>query len=180
MRRSFKTETEGLLMRFRTGFLVTAVALVIALIPAVAFARSDNTTTDPFGTTAGTTARTAWGNTCAANITDYTGSPMYWQSESHWPTDTWQTDPSGTMIDNLQTGGSGDDTGGFGRGCHDEVDWVLNNGVTISIQDTDPYTGGNDFPCVTSNPSEYQCTLDSSSVIHGPILLTNWTINKIS
>jgi hypothetical protein len=57
---------------------------------------------------------------------------------------------------------------------------VLNDGVTISIVNTDPSTGGNTFSCVSSKPSEYQCTLGSSSVIHGPILLTDWTVSKVS
>jgi hypothetical protein len=151
-----------------THFIFIVTALVAALVPAVASAH-----TTP-------ASRTAWGNTCVSNITNDTGQDMFWQSEGHWATDTWQQDPSGTMIERGHGGESGDDTGGFMRGCHDQVVWVLDDAATITIDNTDPWSGGNSFTCQSSVPSKYQCTLDSSSVIDGPILMTNWTVNKVS
>lgn len=123
---------------------------------------------------------TSWGNTCGVNVTNNTGSIMVWQSEDNWSTDTWQTDPAGTGIpSDGNRHGAGNDSGGFSRGCSFTTVWSLNDGSTITIQTTDPYSGSNTFTCQSSNPSKYQCSLDSSSVIHGPILLADWTINQV-
>jgi hypothetical protein len=122
---------------------------------------------------------TAWGNSCQENVVNDTGQNLVWQSEDKWSTDTWQYDPANVGIppdgNNYDVGYT---SGGFSRGCHNSTTWTLDDGTSVNFDTTDPYSGSNTFSCTTSNPSKYQCTLGSSSVIHGPILYLDWTLSK--
>jgi hypothetical protein len=126
---------------------------------------------------------TSWGNSCQANVTNNTGSNMVDTSATNWSSDSWNDNPNGNPSGvGIPSDGNeymaGWDNGGFSRGCSFTTVWSLNDGSTITIQTTDPYSGSNTFTCGSSNPSRYQCSLDSSSVIHGPAIIANWTISQ--
>lgn len=120
---------------------------------------------------------TSFGNTCTAGLANRTEGPIEFASSSKWSTDTWDDEPKASYIPNDGTFRSaGSDHGGAFRGCSFSTSWTMPDGSTLEIQTTNPETGSNTFWCRPSNPARYSCAIDSSSVLHGPILYVNWVV----
>lgn len=118
------------------------------------------------------------GTSCVLNLRTTINGGLAFESASKWPTDEWKFEPKeGTGIPpNESPLGGGSTIGGAFRGCHFSTVWSPGPGGTVTISLTDPWSGGNSFPCEPSDRALYTCTLEPQSVIHGPILDVYYSI----